>query len=116
MFGERLKILRTDKDMRQKDLAELLKVSPSTIGMYERGHRDPDTETVKFLSQYFNVSTDYLLGLVDNPNSIGVIDNRFLKDYHSIGVEYLKLAKEMQDKDISPEDVRKILEVLKKHT
>ncbi|MFZ5967342.1 MAG: helix-turn-helix domain-containing protein [Bacillota bacterium] len=69
MFGERLKELRTNFNMLQKDLADLLKVSPSTIGMYERGQRDPDTDTIKFLAKYFNVTSDWLLGLSDDRHS-----------------------------------------------
>ncbi|AKL95593.1 hypothetical protein CACET_c21460 [Clostridium aceticum] len=65
MFGKRLKIIRTEKGLLQKDLAELLNVSPSTIGMYERDQRDPDTNTLKFLAEHFNVSIDWLLGLSD---------------------------------------------------
>ena len=63
MFGSRLKELRSENNMTQQDLAALLKVSASTVGMYEQGRRDPDTDTVKFLAKYFSVSTDWLLGL-----------------------------------------------------
>lgn len=78
MFGERLKSLRKEKNMLQKDLADLLKISPSTIGMYEQGRRDPDTETIKFLADYFNVSTDYLLGktIVRNFEEITIATHR----------------------------------------
>ena len=62
MFGKRLRELRAKQHLTQQDLAKLLKVSPSTIGMYEQGRRDPDTSTVNFLADYFGVTTDYLLG------------------------------------------------------
>jgi len=61
MFGDKLKFLRNMRDLKQKDIAKLLNVSPSTIGMYEQNRRDPDTETIKFLANYFEVTTDYLL-------------------------------------------------------
>jgi len=61
MFGDRLKLLRTEKEITQKELAEMLNVSPSTVGMYERNQRDPDTATLSFLADYFEVSVDYLL-------------------------------------------------------
>lgn len=116
MFGQRLKVLRNKKGMLQKDLANLLRVSPSTIGMYERGKRDPDTDTVVFLAKYFNVSTDYLLGLVDNPNVVTTTNRNIPIELKDIRVEYLSLAKEMQDNQLPPEDIKKILDVLKKHT
>ncbi|SJZ38382.1 helix-turn-helix domain-containing protein [Garciella nitratireducens] len=65
MFGDRLKALRNEKNMTQSELAKLLNVSPSTIGMYEQGRRDPDTKTLAFLAEYFDVTTDYLLGRTD---------------------------------------------------
>ena len=57
----RLKELRENRNLTQAELAKLLKVSPSAIGMYEQGRRDPDSSTLKKLSVLFNVSIDYLL-------------------------------------------------------
>ena len=57
----RLKELRENRNLTQAELAKLLKVSPSAIGMYEQGRRDPDSTTLKKLSVIFNVSVDYLL-------------------------------------------------------
>ncbi len=62
MFGPRLKQLRNEKKITQSDLAKLLGVSPSTIGMYEQNRREPDTKTLKIFADYFEVSFDYLLG------------------------------------------------------
>lgn len=57
-----LKKLRKDRDMTQSELANILGVSPSTIGMYEQGRREPDSKTLLNMAKFFNVSTDYLLG------------------------------------------------------
>ena len=75
LFGDRLKVLRNEKNMTQSELAKLLEVSASTIGMYEQGRRDPDTKTLTFLAEYFGVSIDYLLGRIDikNPYEIETI-------------------------------------------
>lgn len=62
MFGNRLKTLRKEKDLTQAQLANILKTSASAIGMYEQNRRTPDTETLQTLSNYFNVSVDYLIG------------------------------------------------------
>jgi hypothetical protein len=57
----RLKELRESKHLTQADLGKLLKIAPSTIGMYEQGRREPDSAILKKISKLFNVSTDYLL-------------------------------------------------------
>lgn len=62
MFGDVLKELRVNNKMTQSELANILNVSTSTIGMYEQNRRDPDTKTVNKIADYFEVTTDYLLG------------------------------------------------------
>jgi len=64
-FGRKLKMLREERKMFQSELAELLNLAPSSISMYEKDERDPDTSTVKKIAEIFNVSTDYLLGVND---------------------------------------------------
>lgn len=64
----RLKYLREEKNMLQEDLAKVLDVSQKTISNYETGERDMSTETLTKLSEYFNVSIDYLLGKSDIRN------------------------------------------------
>ena len=62
MFGKRIKELRVEKKLTQSEFAEILSKSPSAIGMYEREKREPDTETLQQIADYFEVTTDYLLG------------------------------------------------------
>lgn len=61
-FQSVLKSLRKSNNLTQEDLAKALKVSRSTIGMYENGSREPDYETLETIADYFNVGIDYLLG------------------------------------------------------
>ena len=61
-FGEVLRSLRTDINMTQKELADRLSLSPSTIGMYEQNRRVPDAEMLSKIAFIFGVSVDYLLG------------------------------------------------------
>lgn len=67
-FGGRLKELRIHNNMTQSNLAKALKVSSSRIGMYESGRRNPDTSTLSILSDFFNVSVDYLMGRTNIKN------------------------------------------------
>ena len=62
MLNNWLKSLRNEKGVLQKDVAEYLKISTSAYGFYEQGKRIPDVETLNKLSDYYNVSIDYLLG------------------------------------------------------
>lgn len=64
----RLKLLREEKGLFQKDIATLLNVSIPAVNQYESGKRDMSTETVVKLAEYFGVSTDYLLGKSDIRN------------------------------------------------
>jgi transcriptional regulator with XRE-family HTH domain len=68
MFGKRLKELRKKNELTQSDLARIINVSPSTIGMYERENRQPTVETLNHLANHFEVTVDYLLGRTNKRN------------------------------------------------
>ena len=60
-FGERLKAARTAKHMSQQALADVIGKSLNTVGLYERGLRQPSLETLCLLAETLDVSCDYLL-------------------------------------------------------
>lgn len=62
-IGERLKDLRKSKNLLQKDLASLLTVRNTTVSAWEKGDNEPDIKTIKQLAVFFNVTSDYLIGL-----------------------------------------------------
>lgn len=64
-FSDRLKDLRNSKGLTQQDLADILKVERPTIAGYETKGKQPDYEKLLILSEYFNVSIDWLLGNSD---------------------------------------------------
>lgn len=68
LFSQRLKQLRIDKKWTQAELASLLNISPKTVGTWERGTREPPMDAIIKIAQIFNVTTDYLLGRVNNPH------------------------------------------------
>jgi transcriptional regulator with XRE-family HTH domain len=61
MIGSQIAQLRQERGMCQAELAALLRISPSAVGMYEQGRRLPSLSMVVRLSRVFGVSTDYLL-------------------------------------------------------
>lgn len=65
LFRERLKSLRTDKGIGQNLLAKELDLSNASISYWETEKQEPCAEAIFKLAQYFDVSSDYLLGLVD---------------------------------------------------
>lgn len=62
---KRVKELREDNDLTQKDLGEILKISQRGYAHYECGDYDLTGELIIKLANYYNVSTDYLLGLTN---------------------------------------------------
>jgi transcriptional regulator with XRE-family HTH domain len=67
-LGNRLKSLRNIKGLSQRQLAKILNVAPSTLAMYELDKREPDYETLKKIADFFEVTTDFLLGRSNDPN------------------------------------------------
>ena len=61
----RLRDLRRENNLTSRELAKLLNVSQPTITRWENGLQEPSKKNVKKLASYFNVSSDYLLGLTD---------------------------------------------------
>ena len=59
-FAEKLKELRQQKGMTQSELAKLLKMQRSTLGMYETGKREPNFETLNMFANFFNVDMNTL--------------------------------------------------------
>jgi len=64
---QRIKDLREDKDLKQRQLAEYLNCSQQVYSNYELGQRDIPTDVLIRLSKFYNVSVDYILGLTNNP-------------------------------------------------
>ena len=65
IFGERLKDLRIEKNLTQKQLANLTDISKSMISSYEIGESEPTMTKLIALSKFFKVTIDYLCGLED---------------------------------------------------
>lgn len=62
MYFQRLKDLREDRDLRQVDIADILKTSQTVYSRYERGAKDIPVRHLVKLADIYNVSTDYILG------------------------------------------------------
>lgn len=111
MLGERLQYLRLEKGMTQKELSKVFKVSLKTIQFYEQNRTIPDIYLVAEMAKFFNVSCDYILGVVNTPIPLDereaeakdhiYMPKEFMKNketrrtYKTI-VEYVKMVHEMK--------------------
>ncbi|WP_432407961.1 helix-turn-helix domain-containing protein [Wukongibacter sp. M2B1] len=117
-IGEYIKQLRNQRKLSINQLGIYSKVSPAHISRIERGLREPSPDVLKKLSNILKVSYEDLMkvaGYLDNNLNNESLPLKSDNPEKYIQDEYLELAKEMQDKKIDVEDVRKILEVLRKN-
>lgn len=104
-FSERLKEIREDNDYSRKDLATAVNVTTAAISNYENGNREPDFITLKKISEYLNVSVDYLIGHTDVNMSPQDMKKPFYKDV-STGQLLNKLV------NLNPKSRRLLIEIL----
>lgn len=121
MINERIRELRIEKGLTQRELAKELKLSSSTIAMYESGRRVPDHTILQQLATFFDVTIDYLLGRTNIRNEEtmqniknAIKDNPELLEFWDqlVQREDLQLMFK-QTKRLTPESIRKIIEVIK---
>ena len=76
-MGEKLKSLRIEKNLTQKQVADRIGLAISAVSSYESGTRYPSYDVLVKLARIFHVSTDYLLGITDKRNIdvTGLSDN-----------------------------------------
>jgi len=67
MMYKRIRDLREDNDLTQKQLAKVLNCSQQVYSNYELGQRDIPTDILIKLARFYNVTTDYILGISDEP-------------------------------------------------
>ncbi|WP_043883799.1 helix-turn-helix domain-containing protein [Caldanaerobacter subterraneus] len=118
-FSQRLRQLREEKGLLQKDVAKILGITPSAYGYYEQGKREPSMEVLKKLSDFFNVSIDYLLGRTDIRSPVDEITEAVSDDPELF--EFWNTLKEREDlkllfkqtKKLSPKDIKQIIRIIK---
>ncbi len=66
MFNERLREIRSSRQMKQKDVVKLLGCSHNKYASWEQGRTEPDIESIRELCAIFSVSADELLGIGEN--------------------------------------------------
>lgn len=72
MIGDRIRALRDKRNLTRDEVALSTGITYHALSKYETNDREPDYDTLQKIADYFNVSTDYLLGRVDHPQGLYV--------------------------------------------
>ena len=107
LFEQRLRDLRLKKGLTQKELAYKLGVSPSAVGMYEQGRREPENALLSELCRILDTTTDYLIGFTKTPQDVGEV----IEDFTGMLMSQEGLM--FNGQPISPEDREKIVIAIK---
>lgn len=102
MLGKRLKMLRESNNLTQIELGKILGVGNVTLSQYEKGDRNPDYDTLLRIADYFNVSTDYLLGKTDLKNYSDYHPALTAKDERDIQKELEKMMADLDSGQSGP--------------
>jgi transcriptional regulator with XRE-family HTH domain len=113
-MGKRLRTLRELKGMTQIELAKELSVSNTTVSQWETSRRNPDSDMLTRIADQFQVSVDFLLGRTDylgfaQPLPLDL--QKFIEEESTHDYPYLRLAKGLKSKDLSPVDLEVIVEI-----
>lgn len=69
-FYQRLKDIREDHDLKQSDIARILGTTRQQVGKWENGKQIPGIDKYIILAKYYDISIDYLAGLIDTPEQL----------------------------------------------
>lgn len=84
-IGKRIKALREDMDLSQKELASKVNITEATLSRYENDLREPKVSAITRLAKELNTTTDFLLCACENPKSD--------KDAYTLGLREVRLLK-----------------------
>lgn len=108
MFPERLKTLRKEAGLTQKEIANHFKTSPQSYAQWEKGLRSPSKESLEKLASFFHVTTDYLLGNSDIKNPEDELSD--------VEILYRKNSKNMtpEQKEVFKKELLEFMEIRRK--
>jgi HTH-type transcriptional regulator, competence development regulator len=126
ILGKRLKYIREKKGYAQKFVAEKIGIKNNTLSGYESGRREPDSDTLRKLAQFYEVSTDFIIGVSNNYYDSSTYKSNHVDEqpgtYNPLNTirNYLKDKGEQLDQfgffnvneweGLTPEEVEEILE------
>jgi len=118
MIGKRLRKLRKEKGLLQKELAKKLDLSQQTISLYESNNREPDSRIVKKIANFFDVSIDYLYENTDERSPADKI-KKALTDDPELQDAWEQISKRdslkllfKQSKNMTDKDIKQMIRIM----
>ena len=103
IFAQRLRLLMTEHSTKQTDLAEHLGLTRQAISKYADGSVLPNIENLQKICEFFNVSSDYMIGL---SNSESVVDEeRYCSDFTGLNTNSIKVLNSISNHDTEEEKI-----------
>lgn len=98
-FGERLRLSRENKGLKQKDVCNYINLSNKSLSRYETDKSSPDPEMILKLAKLYNVSLDFLFGVSDELNTskeqqkaaFSIDEQNLVRDYRELSTEQKKM-------------------------
>lgn len=109
-FGTRIRELRTSAGLTQAELARQLGISPSAVGMYEQGRREPDQTILANLCKILQTTSDRLLGIAPNKKTHRELDELIDEFSGALSKEQILMFNGIL---ITAEDKQKIIEAIR---
>lgn len=107
MISKRLKQLRAEHNLTQTDLAKVLGIAKTTLAAYEQGKSEPNIDTIIKIADFFNITTDYLLGHSDGRK----LENQEIYEYLGLideSIETLSIFKQLENNKYTKNQLRNI--------
>jgi transcriptional regulator with XRE-family HTH domain len=110
-IGSRLAFLRDQRGLTQEELATSLGISRAALSHYEKGRREPDTETLGKFADLFKVSMDFLVGRTHQSNAVLDPDIRQFADELELSDEQLleRFKLMIDGQTLTPEEARRFI-------
>ncbi|WNS74281.1 helix-turn-helix transcriptional regulator [Bacillus sp. DTU_2020_1000418_1_SI_GHA_SEK_038] len=103
-YGNRVRELREKHNDTLNDLAQKLNMTFSSLGKYERGERKITPDFLEQVAKVYDVPFSYFFGVESEPP----------KELKEIGADWVAFAKDMKEKEITPDEIKAILNIMKK--
>lgn len=111
-FGERLSYLRNKKGLSQEELAKILKIAKSTLGMYEIDKREPNHEMTAKIADFFDVKVGWLTTGKDEKGSVSALPEEVILNVIKAAEEKYKVS--LRDDPVVESAVRDLIDNLAK--